>query len=234
MLETLDHTIRIGSTPTFLYFDLYVYRRADVYADVCRCFSWTAELRAGRTSAFETHAQDLRRAISYPEPAFEIKLGCTLVAWSAGVNKLIQDGSTRRRIALWWCAELFTLLRTTTMQPAWQNFKNCPTAQIRLVRLLPCSLASRRLRYGGKVYKFVERCRLISIRDWIYSASIIWAPPEIEAHFYPLICNCDAIFGWSHHEEWVAIFYCCEFIVFTYNHEIDEESKSILLNIRKL
>ena len=25
MLETLDHTIRIGSTPTFLYFDLYIY-----------------------------------------------------------------------------------------------------------------------------------------------------------------------------------------------------------------
>ena len=25
MLETLDHTIRIGSTPTFLYFDLYNY-----------------------------------------------------------------------------------------------------------------------------------------------------------------------------------------------------------------
>ena len=24
MLETLDHTIRIGSTPTFLYFDLYL------------------------------------------------------------------------------------------------------------------------------------------------------------------------------------------------------------------
>ena len=23
MLETLDHTIRIGSTPTFLYFELY-------------------------------------------------------------------------------------------------------------------------------------------------------------------------------------------------------------------
>ena len=23
MLETLDYTIRIGSTPTFLYFDLY-------------------------------------------------------------------------------------------------------------------------------------------------------------------------------------------------------------------
>ena len=25
MLETLDCTIRIGSTPTFLYFDLYLY-----------------------------------------------------------------------------------------------------------------------------------------------------------------------------------------------------------------
>ena len=25
MLETWDYTIRIGSTPTFLYFDLYLY-----------------------------------------------------------------------------------------------------------------------------------------------------------------------------------------------------------------
>ena len=25
MLEMLDYTIRIGSTPTFLYFDLYLY-----------------------------------------------------------------------------------------------------------------------------------------------------------------------------------------------------------------
>ena len=25
MLETLDYTIRIGSTPTFLYFELYLY-----------------------------------------------------------------------------------------------------------------------------------------------------------------------------------------------------------------
>ena len=25
MLETFDHTIRIGSTPTFLYFDLYLH-----------------------------------------------------------------------------------------------------------------------------------------------------------------------------------------------------------------
>ena len=28
MLETLDHTIRIGSTPTFVYFDLYLYLRS--------------------------------------------------------------------------------------------------------------------------------------------------------------------------------------------------------------
>ena len=27
MLETLDYTIRIGSTPTFFYFDLYRYLR---------------------------------------------------------------------------------------------------------------------------------------------------------------------------------------------------------------
>ena len=25
MLETLDYTIRTGSTPTFIYFDLYLY-----------------------------------------------------------------------------------------------------------------------------------------------------------------------------------------------------------------
>ena len=25
MLKTLDYSIRIGSTPTFLYFDLYLY-----------------------------------------------------------------------------------------------------------------------------------------------------------------------------------------------------------------
>ena len=46
----------------------------------------------------------------------------------------IQDGSPI--IALWWCAELYTLLRTTTMQCACQNFKNCPTIQIRIAALL--------------------------------------------------------------------------------------------------
>ena len=30
MLETLDYTIRIGSTPTFLYFDLYLYYTPEV------------------------------------------------------------------------------------------------------------------------------------------------------------------------------------------------------------
>ena len=32
MLETLDYTIRIGSTPTFLYLDLYLY---SAYAAHC-------------------------------------------------------------------------------------------------------------------------------------------------------------------------------------------------------
>ena len=35
MLETLDYTIRIGSTPTFLYFDLYLY---SAYAAHCVYF----------------------------------------------------------------------------------------------------------------------------------------------------------------------------------------------------
>ena len=35
MLETLDHTIRIGSTPTFLYFYLYFY---SAYAGHCVYF----------------------------------------------------------------------------------------------------------------------------------------------------------------------------------------------------
>ena len=37
MLETLDHTIRIGSTPTFLYFDLYLY---SAYAEHYVYFNW--------------------------------------------------------------------------------------------------------------------------------------------------------------------------------------------------
>ena len=31
MLETLDYTIRIGSTPTFLYFDLYLLKERLVW-----------------------------------------------------------------------------------------------------------------------------------------------------------------------------------------------------------
>ena len=38
MLETLDHTIRIGSTPTFLYFDLYVYVSLIVLVYLCKLF----------------------------------------------------------------------------------------------------------------------------------------------------------------------------------------------------
>ena len=35
MLETLDYTIRIGSTPTFLYFDLYLSVCLSVYLSTC-------------------------------------------------------------------------------------------------------------------------------------------------------------------------------------------------------
>ena len=41
-LQTLDHTIRIGSTPTFLYFDLYLYSAYAghyVYFNECKIVS---------------------------------------------------------------------------------------------------------------------------------------------------------------------------------------------------
>ena len=46
MLETLDHTIRIGSTPTFLYFDLYLYSAyaahyVYIYIITVRDYRWT-------------------------------------------------------------------------------------------------------------------------------------------------------------------------------------------------
>ena len=42
MLETLDHTFRIGSTPTFLYFDFYrreIYRREILEGDIAGRYS---------------------------------------------------------------------------------------------------------------------------------------------------------------------------------------------------
>ena len=44
MLETLDHTIRIGSTPTFLYFDLYLHSA---------CLRSTLRLTLSATASFE-------------------------------------------------------------------------------------------------------------------------------------------------------------------------------------
>ena len=35
MLETLDYTIRIGSIPTFLYFDLYLYSAYAAKSNIC-------------------------------------------------------------------------------------------------------------------------------------------------------------------------------------------------------
>ena len=40
MLETLDYTIRIGSTPTILYFDLYLYS-AYFLITIARCIKYT-------------------------------------------------------------------------------------------------------------------------------------------------------------------------------------------------
>ena len=44
MLETLDYIIRIGSTPTFLYFDLYLYS------------AYAAHFVYGTTTVIFTHA----------------------------------------------------------------------------------------------------------------------------------------------------------------------------------
>ena len=38
MLETLDYTIRIGSTPTFLYFDLYVVLCCKTFHCIVKCY----------------------------------------------------------------------------------------------------------------------------------------------------------------------------------------------------
>ena len=44
MLETLDHTIHIGSIPTFLYFDLYLYSAyAAHYVYITNPAFWLAE-----------------------------------------------------------------------------------------------------------------------------------------------------------------------------------------------
>ena len=49
-LETLDYTIRIGSTPTFLYFDLYLYSAyaAHYVYNIYSCFSLTKGQRSKR------------------------------------------------------------------------------------------------------------------------------------------------------------------------------------------
>ena len=60
-LETLDYTIRIGSTPTFLYFDLYLYSayaaRYVCLKYYCNCrddvnfFKWGVRLEARLATA---------------------------------------------------------------------------------------------------------------------------------------------------------------------------------------
>ena len=54
MLETLNYTIRIGSTATFLYFDLYLYSAyAAHYVDMFLKYSFLALLIFQRISHIE-------------------------------------------------------------------------------------------------------------------------------------------------------------------------------------
>ena len=53
MLETLDYTIRIGSTPTFLYFDLYLYSAYAAHYVYCSAILFT----------FHSLTKDLRRNV---------------------------------------------------------------------------------------------------------------------------------------------------------------------------
>ena len=43
MLETLDYTIRIGSTPTILYFDLYLYSAYAAHYVYIKVLLWCQE-----------------------------------------------------------------------------------------------------------------------------------------------------------------------------------------------
>ena len=53
MLETLDHTFRIGSTPTFLYFDLYLYSAyAAHYVYIYIVIVYNAALFSGSTNNY--------------------------------------------------------------------------------------------------------------------------------------------------------------------------------------
>ena len=57
MLETLDYTIRIGSTPTFLYFDLYLYSAYAahyVYFYINCCFLFTRKVFVGNSEKDKT------------------------------------------------------------------------------------------------------------------------------------------------------------------------------------
>ena len=53
-LETLDHTIRIGSTPTFLYFDLYLYSGHCVYIYFKRLLGLFSDTTTERVDTTET------------------------------------------------------------------------------------------------------------------------------------------------------------------------------------
>ena len=75
MLETLDYNIRIGSTPTFLYFDLYLYSANAAYyvyliklsghpRDIIWC-PFYGTLCTQTSCAYQTRCQRKFRSILY-------------------------------------------------------------------------------------------------------------------------------------------------------------------------
>ena len=56
MLETLDFTIRIGSTPTFSYFDLYLYSAYAAHYAYCSDHRWAAYISKVQTVGGTTNA----------------------------------------------------------------------------------------------------------------------------------------------------------------------------------
>ena len=57
-LETLNYTIRIGSTPTILYFDLYLYSAQYVYITSCPISSEKNNKMAERCAKVNEHTRN--------------------------------------------------------------------------------------------------------------------------------------------------------------------------------
>ena len=90
MLETLDYTIRIGSTPTFLYFDLYLY------------------------SAYAAHFVYQQCCLQPWKQCSLIQHCSVVIAVITSVNKLWKHGSQQKRTCFFYQYK-FSLGRQTAM-----------------------------------------------------------------------------------------------------------------------